>query len=151
MLIYVLCRQLSRVAITHFLTSNPPMCQNWGAGGSSQFWQCQDFESAYCAPIGPLLLKHLTICTALYKLSSHFEMYCIALRCHFEMHLTTIPTLRPCTGNSFQVLSWKSRLEQPLVLWLSKSIDIEDLIFISASISSTFPRTENPAEPVHNQ
>ena len=101
--------------------------------------------------LGVGLLKHLTICTALYKLSYHFEMYCIALRCHFEMHLTTIPTLRPCTGNSFQVLSWKSRLEQPLVLWLSKSIDIEDLIFISVSISSTFPRTENSAEPVHNQ
>ena len=47
MVIHALWRQLSRVAFTHFLTSNPPMCQNWGAGGSSQFWQCQDFESAY--------------------------------------------------------------------------------------------------------
>ena len=45
MLVYALCRQF-----THFLWSNPPVCQNWGAGGrgaSSQFWQCQDFESAF--------------------------------------------------------------------------------------------------------
>ena len=26
---------------------NPPGCQNWMAWGSSQFWQCKDFESAY--------------------------------------------------------------------------------------------------------
>ena len=34
-----------RVAFTHFLSSNPPECQDWGAGGSSQSWQCQDSES----------------------------------------------------------------------------------------------------------
>ena len=37
--------QLLRVAFTHFLSSNPPECQDWGAGGSSQSWQCQDSES----------------------------------------------------------------------------------------------------------
>ena len=31
MLIYALCRQYARVAFTHFLSSNPPVCQ---------FWQC---------------------------------------------------------------------------------------------------------------
>ena len=30
MLIYALCRQLSWVIFTHFLLSNPPVCQNWG-------------------------------------------------------------------------------------------------------------------------
>ena len=45
MLIYALCRQLSRVAFTRFLSWNPPECQDWGAGGSSQPWQCQDSES----------------------------------------------------------------------------------------------------------
>ena len=45
------------------------------------------------------------------------------------MHLTTIPTLHPCTGNSLEVLSWKSRIEissnsfLPLVLWLFKTME----------------------------
>ena len=44
MLIYALCRQLSRIEFTHFLSWNPPECQDWGAGGSSQSWQFQDFH-----------------------------------------------------------------------------------------------------------
>ena len=36
MLIYSLCRQLSRVEFTHFLTWNPPECQDWGAGRGGQ-------------------------------------------------------------------------------------------------------------------
>ena len=32
-MIYALCRQLSQVKFTHFLSRNPPECQDWGAGG----------------------------------------------------------------------------------------------------------------------
>ena len=41
---------------THFLSSNPPECQDWGAGGgSSQSWQCQDFHGFY--NIHPSLIR----------------------------------------------------------------------------------------------
>ena len=63
MLIYGLCLQLLLAAFSHLLTSNLPMCQIWGrgaVGGWSQFWHCQDFESA-CSAI-----------MSLYRLVSNF-------------------------------------------------------------------------------
>ena len=39
------CRQNVASCIYPLLLSNPPECQDWGVGGLSQSWQCQDFES----------------------------------------------------------------------------------------------------------
>ena len=36
MLIYALCRQLTQIAFTRFLSWNPPECQDWGAGRGGQ-------------------------------------------------------------------------------------------------------------------
>ena len=47
---------LSRVAFTHFLSPNPPVCQDWG--GVSQFWQCQDFGSVETLVFQSLELFH---------------------------------------------------------------------------------------------
>ena len=46
MLIYALCRQLSRVQFTHFLSSYPPMCQR---GGQANFGNAKIFR----APVIP--------------------------------------------------------------------------------------------------
>ena len=51
------------------LSSNPPECQDWGkgGGGSSQSWQCQDFQGAcYSTPslsgIGSPIQKTKSAC-----------------------------------------------------------------------------------------
>ena len=35
MLIYAFCRRLSRVKFTHILSSNPPVCRNWGGANKT--------------------------------------------------------------------------------------------------------------------
>ena len=54
MLIYALCRQLSRVEFTHFLWSNPPECQDWGAGGGQANLGNARIFTAFVAATPPL-------------------------------------------------------------------------------------------------
>ena len=57
MVIYALFTSNVASRIYALLSSNPPECQDWGKGGSSQSWQCQDFES-FCY-INPSLTLNL--------------------------------------------------------------------------------------------
>ena len=61
MLIYALCRQLSRVEFTHFLSWNPPECQDWGAGrgGQAKLGNARIF-TAFVTATPPLFKKYLS-------------------------------------------------------------------------------------------
>ena len=104
MVIYVLCRQLSRVAFMHFLSSNPPACQNWGGLKPilvmPGFWKCLFLKYvSYIEETFPATISSVVWPSEKYQVNLEFVL----------SHGSSLPILGNCSQLLLQQLQGPSQ------------------------------------------
>ena len=126
MSIYALCRQLSPVEFTHFLSSNPPVCQNWGAGrgGQANFGNAKILR----APVTP---TPQSTQIEYFKLVDKVHMSLLII---FKVHMSLCIILKALYQKTLQTWWRRHCLAETVITILSGPDDSEEFIIDSPSL-----------------